>query len=139
MKSKYSKSQLYGLIAIGIDLIVTLMEVLILCKVFTYDIIMGGQMKDYESAAGAAVVSIIIQTLLMSCLFISSGLVHSKRFQKASIIVVKVFIVYFCVNIIMNLFGKTWFEKIAGSVMCIVQIFCMYHIVKENADKQIAK
>lgn len=131
-KENENNTKVVGLIAIFANLSITVMEVLVLLKVLPYDIIGGGQLESYEKAAVLAGFSIVVQVFLMYCIAVASNILSHKRFQKVAGVILRVFIVYFAINIVMNLMGKTWFEKIYGSVICLVQIVCFTVIVRRQ-------
>lgn len=121
-----------GVIAIVTDLSMTVLEVLVIAKVLPYDIIGGGRLDTYEKAAGLAGFSIIIQLALALCIGISSDLISLEKGKKITNVVLRIFSIYFALNIIMNLLGKTWFEKVVASLVCIVQIVCFEGILRMN-------
>lgn len=131
-KENENNTKVVGLIAILANLSITVMEVLVLLKVLPYDIIGGGQLERYEKAAVLAGFSIFVQVFLMYCVAVASDIFPHKRFQKIAGVILRVFVVYFAINIVMNLMGKTWFEKIYGSVVCLVQIVCFTVIIRRQ-------
>ena len=119
-----------AIVAIVATLTITVTAALILLKILPYDLIGGGRMGSYEKAAGLAVCSILIQVFLMYCTAVAADIISHDKFKKAAGIVLRVFAVYFVINIIMNLMGKTWFERVYASLICLVQIVCFIIIIR---------
>lgn len=119
-------------IAILANLSVTVTEILVLLKVLPYEIIGGGRMGSYEKAVGLAVFSILIQVLLVYCIAVVSDIFSHKKVQKIAYVILKVFTIYFAINIVLNLMGKTWFEKVFASFICLVQIICFTVITRRQ-------
>ena len=94
-------------IAILANLSVTVTEILVLLKVLPYEIIGGGRMGSYEKAVGLAVFSILIQVLLVYCIAVVSDIFSHKKVQKIAYVILKVFTIYFAINIVLNLMGKS--------------------------------
>ena len=130
MKSKFKNNRkVAGGIAILANLIIICVEVLVLLKIVPYDIIGGGRMQSYEKAAMLAGFSILVQLILLYCIAAAANILSNKRFQKITGMVLEVFSVYFVLNIVMNLMGKTWFERVFCSLICLVQVVCFRVIV----------
>ena len=121
-----------GIIAILATLSITIVAVLVLLKVLPYKMIGGGRLGSYEEAVMLAGVSIFVQICIMYCTAVASGILEHKKIKKIANVVLKVFIVYFAINIVMNLMGKTWFEKIYCSIICLVQIICFVIIIRKK-------
>lgn len=128
--------KILGIIAITVNLIVSLVELLILFKAIPFDIIMGGMMETYEQAPVVATSSIVIQGLISVCIAVASDIIQSHKLKKFSNIVLVIFTVYFSINIILNLLGKTWFEKVVASLMCLINIVCFIGILKANKKEK---
>lgn len=124
-----NNSKTVGWIALLANLSMSCVAVLVLFKVVPYNIIGGGRMESYEKAAMLAGFSIFVQLILMYCTAVAADIILNKRFQKIAGIVLRVFSVYFALNIVMNLMGKTWFEKVVCSLVCLVQIVCFVVII----------
>ena len=129
MEKKINK-KVWGTIALINNIGVIFMNILIIAKVLPYNIAVGGQLTSYEMAADAACTNIVIPLFLALSIAIASDILIAKKFHKASIWILRFFTVYFCLNILMNLFGATWFEKIGASLSCVIQIICFVHILR---------
>jgi hypothetical protein len=121
-----------GITAIATNLSMTVLELLVITKVLPYSIIGGGRLDTYEKAAVLAGFSITLQVVIALCIGVSSNIIHFEKGKKFSNIVLRIFTIYFAFNIIMNLMGKTWFEKVFASFICIIQIICFVGILKMN-------
>ncbi len=121
-----------GIIAIVSDLSMTVLELLVIAKVLPYSIIGGGRLDTYEEAAALAGFSIIIQVVIALCIGVSSDIIRLEKGKKFTNTVLRIFTIYFAFNIILNLLGKTWLEKILGSLICIIQIVCFVRILRMN-------
>ena len=119
-------------IAILANLSATITEILVLLKVVPYEIIGGGRIGSYEEAVLLAGFSTFVQICIIYCTAVASGILEHKKIKKIANVVLKVFIVYFAINIVMNLMGKTWFEKIYCSIICLVQIICFVIIIRKQ-------
>lgn len=131
-KKDWNYKKKAAVIAIGINVIMSIIELLVLLRVLPYDVIGGGRLGSYEKAAGLAVFSILMQLLIGYCIAVASHILLHGKMQKLSRAVLKFFTVYFSINIVMNLMGKTWFERIVGSIMCVIQITCFIIIVSKK-------
>ena len=121
----------YGRIAIAVDACTILMEILILARVLPYNITGGGRLESYEAVIPLASTSIVIQIFLALVIAL-----YIPKVKKATDWILRFFTVYFCVNIVMNLMGVTWFERIAASLLCMIQIFCFIQILKPHNEKK---
>ncbi|WP_167955566.1 hypothetical protein [Anaerosporobacter faecicola] len=121
-----------GIIAIIADLLITLIEVFVIAKVIPYTVIGGGRLSSYEKAVPLAGFSIVVQVILAFAIAISSGIIEHVRCKKVTDWVLRIFTIYFSINIIMNLMGKTWFEKLVGSTVCVIQIICFIRILRKS-------
>ena len=132
-------SKTIGWTAILINFCMICIELLVLLKVVPYDIIGGGRMESYGKAASLAIFSILTLAILMYCIAVACNILVNRRFRKIALIVLRVFTVYFTINIVMNLMGKTWFERIVASLICIVQITCFVLIIRaqRTAPKEV--
>lgn len=128
---KISKKKL-GIIAIVSDLSMTVLEVLVIAKVLPYSMIGGGRLDTYEKAAGLAGFSMILQVAIALCIGVSSDIIRFEKGKKVSNMVLRIFTVYFGINIILNLMGKTWFEKVLANLVCIIQVICFTGILRIN-------
>lgn len=134
-----------GIIAIASDLSMTVLELLVILKVLPYSIIGGGRLDTYKEAAGLAGFSIIIQVVIALCIGVSSDIIPLEKGKKITNTVLRIFTLYFAFNIILNLLGKTWFEKVLANLICIIQIICFVGILKRNKnpmdyiDKSVTK
>lgn len=129
--NKFSKKHC-GIIALFINGIIVLVDILILCKVLPFDLVMGGKFQTYEQAIRMVTPSIIILGLLGVCTAISTNIIVCNKLKKISNGVLAFFSVYFCLNFILNLLGKTWFENIFANLLIIIQISCFTYILKAN-------
>ena len=125
----------YGRIAIVIDIFTIFMEVLIIARILPYNITCGGRLESYEAVVPLALTSIVIQLILALTIAISSDMLHINKAKKVTDWILRIFTVYFCVNIIMNLMGVTWFERIIASLLCIIQILCFVKILKKEKNE----
>jgi multisubunit Na+/H+ antiporter MnhF subunit len=121
-----------GIIAIASDLSMTVLELLVIAKVLPYSIIGGGRLDTYEEAAALAGFSIIVQVVIALCIGVSSNIIRLEKGKKFTNTVLRIFTIYFAFNIILNLLGKTWFEKVLASLICIIQIVCFVGILRMN-------
>ena len=134
-KINLDSEKVLAIIAIIVSLSATVMEGLVLLKILPYDIIGGGRMESYEKAAALAVFSIIMQLFLVYCIAVASNIFYNHKFQKIAVTVLRVFVVYFAINIVMNLFGTTLLEKVYGSISCLVQIVCFTLIIRSRKQE----
>lgn len=132
---KENNTKMIGVIAILANLSITVVELLVLIKVLPYKIIGGGQLESYGKAAMLAGFSIFVQVFLMYCIMVETNIISQKKFKKIAYVVLRVFSVYFLINIVMNLMGKTWFEKIFCSIICLVQIVCFVVICRRQREE----
>lgn len=123
-----------GITAIIATLSITLTGILIIMKVLPFNLIGGGRMPDYKSAVILTLFSLVIQLLIIFCTLVSSEIIKLPKLKMGSNIVLIFFTAYFALNIVMNLLGKTWFEKIYCSLVCVVQIICFILILKSNKN-----
>lgn len=130
--SREMKKKIFGWSAVMTNLVLSTIELLIICKIVPYDIIMGGRMDSYETAVGGAVFSILLQLFITCMLLIASGIVKIMCLAKVSKVVLRVCRVYLVLNIGMNLLGKTWFERIIASLFAVFEIVCITQIVKKE-------
>ena len=121
-----------GIIAIASDLSMTVLELLVIAKVLPYSIIGGGRLDTYEEAAALAGFSILVQVVIALCIGVSSNIIRLEKGKKFTNTVLRIFTIYFAFNIILNLLGKTWFEKVLASLICIIQIVCFVGILRMN-------
>lgn len=128
-----------AIVAIVANLSITIIELLVLFRILPYELIGGGRMGSYEKAAVLAVFSILIQVVLVYCTAVAANILPHKKMQKIAGVILRVFIVYFTINIAMNLMGKTWFERVYGSLICLVQIVCFSIIVHRRKNGKQCK
>lgn len=122
----------YGKIAIISCLITCMINILVVAKVIPFSLIGGGNLQIYKDAVLMATLSTVIQLLLIICIVASSIIVKTQSITKISNAMLYFFTVYLCINLILNLLGITWFEKIVSSFICLIQIFCFIKILKFN-------
>ena len=125
-----------GILALFTNGIIVLVDILILCKVLPFNLVMGGKLQSYEQAIRMVTPSIVILGLLGVCTAISANIIVCNKFKKISNGVLAVFTVYFCLNFILNLLGETWFENIVANLLIIIQISCFTYILKANKREQ---
>lgn len=118
----------YGKIAIISCLITCMINILVVAQVIPFSLIGGGNLQFYKDAVLMATLSTVIQLLLIICIVASSIIVKTQSITKISNAILYFFTVYLCINLILNLLGITWFEKIVSSFICLIQIFCFIKI-----------
>ncbi len=117
----------YGKIAIISCLITCMINILVVAQVIPFSLIGGGNLQFYKDAVLMATLSTVIQLLLIICI-VASSIVKTQSITKISNAILYFFTVYLCINLILNLLGITWFEKIVSSFICLIQIFCFIKI-----------
>ena len=118
----------YGKIAIISCLTTCMINILVVAQVIPFSLIGGGNLQFYKDAVLMATLSTVIQLLLIICIVASSIIVKTQSITKISNAILYFFTVYLCINLILNLFGITWFEKIVSSFICLIQILCFIKI-----------
>jgi hypothetical protein len=121
-----------GIIAIVSALSMTVLGLLVIAKVLPYSITGGGRLDTYEQAAALTGFSVIMQLIIVFCIGVSSNIIHFEKGKKFTNTVLRIFTIYYAFNIILNLMGKTWFEKVIASLVCIIQIVCFVGILRMN-------
>lgn len=119
-------------IAVGTNAFVSFIQALILLKIIPFDIVVGGMMQSYEQAAIAVIVSLVVQCFIVAAILIAADIIREQRLKRFANGLLMFFTAYFGINIVLNLFGKTWFEKAVASLMCIINILCFVGILKTN-------
>lgn len=134
-----SRKRKVGLVAIIVCVFLICTEILVIARVLPFDIIGGGRLPDYKIAVILALVSIMGQLLLIFCILAASGFFSKAGLVKFARFTLKVFTVYFVVNIVLNIMGKTWFERVAASILCLIQIICFVIIIRDRGKNCLIK
>jgi hypothetical protein len=129
---KIYNNKIVGIIFVLLNILVIGIEILIILKILPYNVIGGGNLKNYGSALRAAIMSIII--LGIEIITIISIMKLNKNGKTNIFIKIILWIIFsiLCLNTIGNILSKTLFEKVFMGTLCIIQIINIIRIILEN-------
>lgn len=115
---------------------VTVFHIGIIVKLIPYDIAWGGRLKNDQEMYVFETISILINLLLISVLFIKAGFLKVKVNKKLINAVLWIFFFLFILNTVGNILAKTTFEKMFAVLTLISAVF-LWKILREKDDEPL--
>lgn len=115
---------------------VTVFHIGIIVKLIPYDIAWGGRLKNDQEMYVFETISILINLLLISVLFIKAGFLKVKVNKKLINAVLWIFFFLFILNTVGNILAKTTFEKMFAVLTLITAVF-LWKILRKKDDEPL--
>lgn len=115
---------------------VTVFHIGIIVKLIPYDIAWGGRLKNDQEMYVFETISILINLLLISVLFIKAGFLKVKVNKKLINAVLWIFFFLFILNTVGNILAKTTFEKMFAVLTLISAVF-LWKILRIKDDEPL--
>lgn len=110
-------------------------HVLIFTEQIPYDKVWAGKLNSVEEMKAFEAFSILINLFMILILSIKYKLLESGKSNKAIDILIWVFVVFFALNTIGNMFAKSLIELILGGILTLVSSILCFIIVKKEKIK----
>jgi hypothetical protein len=110
-------------------------HVLIFTEQIPYDKVWAGRLNSVEEMKAFEAFSILINLFMILILSIKYKLLESGKSNKAIDILIWVFVVFFALNTIGNMFAKSLIELILGGILTLVSSILCFIIVKKEKIK----
>ena len=110
-------------------------HLLIFTEQIPYDKVWAGKLNSVEEMKSFEAFSILINIFMFLVLFIKYKLLGNGKNNKAIDILIWVFVVFFALNTLGNLFAKSLIELILGSFLTLVCSILCFIIVKKEKVK----
>lgn len=108
-------------------------HVLIFTEQIPYDKVWAGKLNSVEEMKALEAFSIFINLFMILILSIKYKLLESGKSNKAIDILIWVFVVFFALNTIGNMFAKSLIELILGGILTLAScILCIIIVKKEK-------
>lgn len=108
-------------------------HVLIFTEQIPYDKVWAGKLNSVEEMKAFEAFSIFINLFMVLILSIKYKLLESGKSNKAIDILIWVFVVFFALNTIGNMFAKSLIELILGGILTLAScILCIIIVKKEK-------
>ena len=108
-------------------------HVLIFTEQIPYDKVWAGKLNSVEEMKAFEAFSIFINLFMILILSIKYKLLESGKSNKAIDILIWVFVVFFALNTIGNMFAKSLIELILGGILTLAScILCIIIVKKEK-------
>jgi len=112
--------------------IVLVFHFLVLTQQIPYDKVWAGKLNSVEEMKAFETVSILINVLIMTVLFLKYRLIQHKKTNKIIDTLIWIFVGIFTLNTIGNLFSKSTIELIFGTLFTLVSAILCFIIVKKD-------
>ncbi|RAJ12307.1 hypothetical protein [Arenibacter echinorum] len=112
-------------------------HLLIFTEQIPYDKVWAGKLNSVEEMKAFEAFSILINLFMILILSIKYKLLESGKRNKVIDILIWIFVVFFALNTIGNLFAKNLIELFLGSFLTLVCSILCFIIVKKENSKQI--
>jgi hypothetical protein len=123
----------FGLL-IAMLILVILFHFFIIAKLIPYTIAWGGRLENDSQMYVFEVVSILINSLLITFLLLKNNSINHSFSQKPINIVLWIFMIIFLLNTVGNLFAETTFEKYFALVTFIFALLIGVMLKKEKRE-----
>ncbi|MEG3659021.1 hypothetical protein V5097_16535 [Arenibacter palladensis] len=110
-------------------------HVLIFTEQIPYDKVWAGKLNSVEEMKAFEAFSILINLFMILILSIKYKLLESGKSNKAIDILIWVFVVFFALNTLGNMFAKSLIELILGGILTLVSSVLCFIIVKKEKIK----
>ena len=110
-------------------------HVLIFTEQIPYDKVWAGKLNSVEEMKAFEAFSILINLFMILILSIKYKLLESGKSNKAIDILIWVFVVFFALNTVGNMFAKSLIELILGGILTLVSSILCFIIVKKEKIK----
>ena len=110
-------------------------HVLIFTEQIPYDKVWAGKLNSVEEMKAFEAFSILINLFMILILSIKYKLLERGKNNKAIDILIWVFVVFFALNTIGNMFAKSLIELILGGILTLVSSILCFIIVKKEKIK----
>ncbi|MDO6602573.1 hypothetical protein [Arenibacter palladensis] len=107
-------------------------HVLIFTEQIPYDKVWAGKLNSVEEMKAFEAFSILINLFMILILSIKYKLLESGKSNKAIDILIWVFVVFFALNTVGNMFAKSLIELILGGILTLVSSILCFIIVKKE-------
>ncbi|MDL5512179.1 hypothetical protein QSE00_10165 [Arenibacter sp. M-2] len=107
-------------------------HILIFTEQIPYDKVWAGKLNSVGEMKSFEAFSILINIFMALVLFIKYQLLESVKTNKAIDVLIWIFVVFFALNTLGNLFAKSVIELIAGSFLTLVSCILCFIIVKKE-------
>ncbi len=108
---------------------------LIFTEQIPYDKVWAGKLNSVEEMKAFEAFSILINLFMILILSIKYKLLESGKSNKAIDILIWVFVVFFALNTLGNMFAKSLIELILGGILTLVSSILCFIIVKKEKIK----
>tara|TARA_B100000780_G_C21109305_1_gene448173 strand:+ start:438 stop:794 length:357 start_codon:yes stop_codon:yes gene_type:complete len=109
-----------------------LFHVLIFTQVIPYDIVWAGKLKSVEEMKSFELVSILINGFILTVLGVKYKLLLQNKTNKLIDILIWLFVVFFTLNTVGNLFSKSILELVLGCFVTLISAILCYIIVRKD-------
>ncbi|MCK0135744.1 hypothetical protein [Arenibacter sp. S6351L] len=110
-------------------------HVLIFTEQIPYDKVWAGKLNSVEEMKAFEAFSILINLFMILILSIKYKLLESRKRNKVVDILIWIFVVFFALNTIGNMFAKSLIELILGGILTLVSSILCFIIVKKEKIK----
>ncbi|MBU2906484.1 hypothetical protein KO529_16930 [Arenibacter algicola] len=110
-------------------------HVLIFTEQIPYDKVWAGKLNSVEEMKAFEAFSILINLFMILILSIKYKLLESGKRNKVVDILIWIFVVFFALNTIGNMFAKSLIELILGGILTLVSSILCFIIVKKEKIK----
>jgi hypothetical protein len=117
---------------IGLLSIVLVFHFCVLFEIISYKIVWAGKINSLDEMRVFESVSILINTLLITILYIKSKNIKNNVSNKVVNAIVWVFVFLFALNTIGNLFAKSMIEQILGTTLTFISSVLCWIIVRKG-------
>lgn len=107
-------------------------HILIFTEQIPYDKVWAGKLNSVEEMKAFEAFSILINLFMILILSIKYKLLESGKSNKAIDILIWVFVVFFALNTVGNMFAKSLIELILGGILTLVSSILCFIIVKKE-------
>ncbi len=115
--------------------IILIFHFLIITGQIPYDVVWAGRLESVEEMKSFELFSILLNIFMLVVLLIKYNHVHRGKRNKFVDILIWVFVVFFALNTVGNLFAQNKFELIFGTLLTLCSSILCFVIVKKEKAK----
>lgn len=115
---------------------VLIFHFLIFTEFIPYDIVWAGKLNSVEEMRSFETFSILVNVIMLIVLFIKYRQIGSEKRNKVIDILIWIFVAFFALNTLGNLFAQNIIELILGTLITLTSSILCFIIVKKQKSKE---
>jgi hypothetical protein len=124
-----------GIIAIVVSVLMILLHALVIAKLIPFQWINGGLIATYEASLSNSITGIGLMLLFIFIYLMAGGWILKGKFPKLVRTLLWGMFGFWLLSVILQLLG-TPFEKAVLTILCLVNVFTTYQLIKESKKQE---